>query len=141
MPEPFCTTRRVEFIDTDMAGIVHFSNFARFAEQAEAELFRSLGLSLVTKQEDGSVVGWPRVSVSFSFKAPAYYDDVLEISIVVDRVGVKSLTMHFEFHRGETLIATGKLKTAFCRFLPDEPMRSIVIPDDQRRMFEEFVVE
>jgi tetratricopeptide (TPR) repeat protein len=32
---PFTTTRRVEFGDTDMAGIMHFANFFRFMEAAE----------------------------------------------------------------------------------------------------------
>ena len=35
MTNPFRTTRRVEFADTDMAGIVHFANFFRFMEAAE----------------------------------------------------------------------------------------------------------
>lgn len=40
----FQTSRRVEFCDTDMAGIVHFANFFRYMEAAEHELFRNLGL-------------------------------------------------------------------------------------------------
>ena len=44
----FTTTRRVEFCDTDMAGIVHFSTFYKWMEQAEHDYFRSLGLSIVT---------------------------------------------------------------------------------------------
>ena len=39
----FITHRRVEFSDTDMAGIVHFANFYRYMEQAEHDFFRSLG--------------------------------------------------------------------------------------------------
>src|SRR5262245_9340224 len=97
--ETFITTRRVEFIDTDMAGIVHYSNFARYAEQAESEFFRALKLTLVGMQPDGTKVGWPRVSCSFSFKAPAYFEDVLEIRITIQRIGVKSLTLNFEFVR------------------------------------------
>ena len=36
----FQTTRRIEFGDTDMAGIVHFANFFRFMEAAECEFLR-----------------------------------------------------------------------------------------------------
>ena len=43
---PFTTTRRVEFGDTDMAGIMHFANFFRFMEAAEPDFLRSLGLSV-----------------------------------------------------------------------------------------------
>src|SRR5213078_989612 len=46
MPAVFRTTRRVEFADTDMAGIVHFANFFRYMESAEHEFLRSHGLSV-----------------------------------------------------------------------------------------------
>lgn len=123
----FVTTRRVEFVDTDMAGIVHFSNFFRYMETAEAEFFRSQGHSLALTK-NGSGVGWPRVAAAASFKAPAYHNDVLEIRIYVRRRGFKSLTLQFEFRRGETLIATGQIKTAYCRFRPDQPIESLEIP-------------
>src|SRR6516164_335429 len=64
MPPQFTYTRRVQFSDTDMAGIVHFANFYRFMEEAEHEMFRSLGFKIVEKQPDGSVLGWPRVQAS-----------------------------------------------------------------------------
>ena len=44
--QPFRTTRRVEFCDTDMAGIAHFSNFFRWMESAEVEFLRQRGLSV-----------------------------------------------------------------------------------------------
>ena len=111
----FITSRRVEFVDTDMAGIVHFTNFFRYMEQAEAEFFRSQGHSLASTK-NGSGTGWPRVAASASFKAPAYHNDVLDVRIFVRRRGFKSLTLQFEFRRGETLVATGQIKTAYCRF-------------------------
>ena len=40
MATPFRVTRRVEFHETDMAGIVHFSNFFRYMEFAEVEFLR-----------------------------------------------------------------------------------------------------
>ena len=58
MTTPFVTTRRVEFGDTDMAGIMHFANFFRFMEAAETDFLRSLGLS-VSWQRGRSEVGLP----------------------------------------------------------------------------------
>ena len=43
MSYEFQITRRVEFSETDMAGIMHFSNYFRFMETAEHAFFRSLG--------------------------------------------------------------------------------------------------
>jgi YbgC/YbaW family acyl-CoA thioester hydrolase len=42
---------RVEFTDTDMAGIVHFSSFFRYMEVTEHAFFRSLGFSIVMQHE------------------------------------------------------------------------------------------
>jgi YbgC/YbaW family acyl-CoA thioester hydrolase len=140
LPETFITTRRVEFIDTDMAGIVHYSNFARYAEAAESEFYRALDLTLVGWQPDGTKVGWPRVSCSFSFKAPACFEDVLQIRINVARIGVKSLTLHFQFLRDEKLLATGELKTAFCVFPRDGEVRSLPIPREVIDKLEPFLI-
>ena len=43
MAYEFKATRQVEFSETDMAGIMHFSNFFRFMETAEHGFYRSLG--------------------------------------------------------------------------------------------------
>jgi len=47
MPYEFKATRQVEFSETDMAGIMHYSNFFRFMETAEHGFYRSLGFSVV----------------------------------------------------------------------------------------------
>jgi acyl-CoA thioester hydrolase len=132
----FTTTRRVEFADTDMAGIVHFANFFRYMEQAEHELLRSLGTSVATEQPDGSVIGWPRVSCSCSFEEPARFEDELQVRVAVARVGTKSVTYTIEFFRGGTKIAAGQTKAVCCRFRYGEPMQSIDIPADLRARLE-----
>lgn len=128
MTAQFVTTRRVEFADTDMAGIIHFANYYRYMEEAEHAFFRSLGLSIMQSQPNGSVIGWPRVSASCSFEAPAYFEDVLEVRVNVVRKGVKSLNYEIEFWRGETRLAHGKLKTVCCVCRHGHPLESIPIP-------------
>lgn len=141
MPEPFHTTRRVEFCETDMAGIVHFANFYIYMEQAEHDLFRELGMQMINRQPDGSVISWPRVSASCSFSAPARYDDVLDVSVTVNRIGLKSVIFGIEFHRGETRIAHGQLKTVCCHFNHDGGLTSIEIPAGDRRKLETYEAE
>jgi YbgC/YbaW family acyl-CoA thioester hydrolase len=125
----FITHRRVEFCDTDMAGIVHFANFYRYMEQAEHDFFRSLGFSIMETQPDGTVLGWPRVSAKCSFEAPAFYQDVLEIRLSIERIGVKSLSINYEFFREGQRIARGQMKTVCCLFEPGKPMRSLELPE------------
>ena len=138
MPAQFTTTRRVEFAETDAAGIAHFANFFRYMEETEHEFFRSLGLRIMSEGKEGALISWPRVSVSCSFEAPAYHEDVLEIRLDVVRKGAKSLTFEFEFWRDDVRIAHGQVKTACCICQRGGPIRSIVIPDDYNEKLEEM---
>jgi acyl-CoA thioester hydrolase len=134
MTAHFTTHRRVEFADTDAAGIIHFASYYRYMEEAEHLFFRSLGLSVMKKVDDHTVLGWPRVSASCTFEAPARFEDVLEIRLTVERQGVKSLTMQYEFFLGEgdaaKRIAFGRMKAACCLCRHDQPLESIPIPDE-----------
>ncbi len=128
MHSEFHTTRRIEFSDTDMAGIVHFSRFFVFMEAAEHAFLRSLETS-VSAEWEGNKIGWPRLEATCTYLSPAVFEDVLDIYLKVIRKGTKSLTYRFDFFRGETAIASGKLSTVCCICNPDEKIRSIPIPD------------
>ena len=114
MPPQFTYARRIRFAETDVAGVVHFSNFYRLMEEAEHEYFRSLGLKIMDHLPDGTAVGWPRVRASCAFESPAHYDDLVEIDVNITRVGVRSLTLAFRFRRGDTQLARGEVKTVYC---------------------------
>ncbi len=134
----FKSTRRVEFCETDMAGIVHFSNFYKWMEQVEHEFFRSLGLSIVGTQPDGSVIGWPRVSAQCRFESPARYEETLEVMLTVQRIGVKSLTFDVAFTHNGRSVAKGTMKTVCCILRPGQPLQSLEIPDSYRSKMEEY---
>jgi len=92
----FKLTRRVEFSETDTAGIMHFSNFFRYMEVAEHAFFRSLGTSI---HAAGNSLGWPRVHVECDFKHPLRFEDVVEISLFVREKKKKSLVYTFVFRK------------------------------------------
>src|SRR5262249_39070483 len=134
MPTPFRTTRRVEFADTDMVGLVHFANFFRYMEAAEVEFLRSLGLS-VARPVEGEHVGFPRVSAACDFVGPVRFEDVLDVEITVKNLGRKSVTYGFEFFKGGRLVARGQITAVCCRVTPGH-IESIEIPADVRKKFE-----
>lgn len=137
MSAQFVTQRRVEFSDTDMAGIIHFSAYYRYMEEAEHAWFRSLGLSVMMPHAEGAVIGWPRVSASCSFEAPARFEDVLEIRMNVERKGVKSVTTGYEFFLGETRVAHGRMKIACCICRHNAPLESIPLPPEYHSVIHE----
>jgi YbgC/YbaW family acyl-CoA thioester hydrolase len=131
MSAVFRTTRRVEFADTDMAGIVHFVNFFRYMEVAEHEFLRARGLSVALDWE-GQHLSFPRVSASCDFQSPVRFEDVLDIELELAKVGRKSLTFAFTFRHADRLVARGQLGTVCCLLRPGQPLESIEIPPGVR---------
>lgn len=96
MPYEFKAIRRVEFSETDMAGIVHYSNFFRYMETAEHAFFRALGHSVVMDKFE-TPMGWPRVHAECDYRQPLRFEDEVEIHLLVREKKSKSLTYLFKF--------------------------------------------
>jgi acyl-CoA thioester hydrolase len=126
-PQAFRATRRVEFSDTDAAGIAHFTAFFRWMEQAEHELLRSVALS-VFMQMEGQEITWPRVSSKCDFRSMAKFEEVLEVATSISRLGEKSVTWSFQFTIGPRDVASGEITTVCCRVNPDGTLTSTSIP-------------
>src|ERR1051325_10900428 len=100
MTHEFRTTRQVEFADTDMAGIMHFSNFFRFMESTEHAFYRSLGLSVDMEKTGRSLgMGWPRVKADCEYLRPLRFEDVVEIHLLVREVRAKAIRFDFIFRK------------------------------------------
>ncbi|MCI0458069.1 MAG: acyl-CoA thioesterase [Gemmataceae bacterium] len=132
MPTPFRTTRRVEFADTDMAGIVHFANFFRYMEAAEVEFLRARGLSVKLEWE-GQKIGFPRVAASCEYLRPALFEDLLDVTVRLVQIGRKSVTYAFEFSKDGVLSARGQISAVCCRIQTDQPLEAIEIPASLRQ--------
>ena len=131
MAHEFTLVRQVEFSETDMAGIVHFSNFFRYMEAAEHAFFRSLGFSIHTS--DPERVGWPRVHAACDFRHPLRFEDSVEIRLLVREKREKSLVYSFIFRKlNETSpieVARGTLKVVCVkRGAANGKMTSVAIP-------------
>jgi len=131
MAYEFKMTRRVDFVETDMAGIMHYSNFFRFMEATETAFFRSLGHSIYPT--DFHTVGWPRVHADCDFKRPLRFEDLVEIHLLVRAKGEKSLTYTFIFRKlnGAPVreVARGNVVAAcVSRDKPGGRMTAVAIP-------------
>jgi acyl-CoA thioester hydrolase len=132
MAYEFKAQRRVEFADTDMAGIMHYSNFFRFMETAEHGFYRSLGFSVVEPGLDPRV-GWPRVHAECDYRKPLRFEDLVEIHLLVTEKRSKALSFQFRFRKlgggaGEE-VARGALTIVCVSHAPDGTMKAVAIPD------------
>ena len=88
--ETFRLPLRIFWEDTDAGGIVFYANYLKFFERARTEWLRARGCSqeaLRTEQRMAFVVTDTRLR----FVAPARLDDLLEITVGVERAGQASL--------------------------------------------------
>ncbi|RXK55752.1 acyl-CoA thioesterase [Oleiharenicola lentus] len=98
MPSEFRLQRTVEFCETDMAGIMHFSNFFRWMEACEAGFYRSLDLPLISFVP-GNVVGWPRVTASCTYKEPLRFNETAEVRLLIKELRTRAVIYVFQFRK------------------------------------------
>jgi YbgC/YbaW family acyl-CoA thioester hydrolase len=119
--------RRVQFHETDAAGIVHFSCFFRYMEEAEHALWREAGLSIASPKAE---VGWPRVSASFDFRSALRFEQEFEVRIRIEAMTRRSIRYGCVLVSGDTIVATGSLVIACVQRLPNNSMRATEIPPE-----------
>ncbi len=119
--------RRVEFRDTDMAGIVHFSVFFAYMEESEHEFLRSIGLG-VFSERDGVTISWPRVAASCNYRAAIRFEDEIEVQVALKRIGSTSLTYDHQILRQSELVADGSVTAVCCQLPPGERPLPMEIP-------------
>ena len=114
MSYEFTLTHRVEFSETDMAGIVHFANFFRMMENTEHAFFRALGFS-IHAQEGVKAVGWPRVSATCEYLRPLRFEEVVDVQLIITEIRPRSIRYVFRFWKKDTLsrveVARGGMTT------------------------------
>src|SRR5512137_1823132 len=131
MPYEFQITRCVEFSETDLAGIMHFSNFFRFMEAAEHAFFRSLGFS-VAQSRIGHEICLPRVHAACDYAVPLRFEDDVRVRLLVERKGRRSLTYQFHFNRlngsGPMEVARGRMTVVSVERQADGTLKAVRLP-------------
>jgi YbgC/YbaW family acyl-CoA thioester hydrolase len=120
----FRYARRVQFAETDLAGIVHFSFYFRYMEEAEHALWRAAGLSIAARD---AAVGWPRVAAAFDYKSPLRFEDEFDVHVRISAVSRRTIEYSFVIRRDATMIGKGFLRAACVSAGPDG-MTSVELP-------------
>lgn len=133
---PFVHRQVVQFVDTDMAGIVHFSNFFRYMEAAEDAFLKQVGVALVDLS-GGKHVSLPRLSARCDYRSPARYGDVLDVSVWVKELRDKTVRYSFQFSTDGRLVAEGEVLAIYCEVT--DQLRSVRIPDSIRQSLSSYL--
>jgi YbgC/YbaW family acyl-CoA thioester hydrolase len=123
----FVYRRRVQFAETDLAGLVHFTCFFRYMEEAEHALWRAAGMSIARA---GEITGWPRLAANCDFKAPLRFEDEFEVAVRVANVRARTIQYEFTLTKAETVVAVGTITTAYVSRPPEGPLKALDLPGD-----------
>jgi acyl-CoA thioester hydrolase len=118
-------TRRVQFHETDLAGVVHFSRFFLYMEEAEHALWRAAGLSIHPRAAE---TVWPRVHASFEFHRALRFEEEFEVWIRIEAIEERKIAYVCELSRDGTRVATGRMTIACARRRGNGPMRGATVP-------------
>ncbi|MCC6221220.1 MAG: acyl-CoA thioesterase [Deltaproteobacteria bacterium] len=125
-------TTRVRYQETDQMGIVYYANFLVYFEMGRTEYLREQGLPYFEIEK--AEVYFPVVEVSCTYRAPAYYDDVLVIHTSVSEVRGVTIEFCYKVFResDEKLIVEGNTKLACV----NSQKRPISIPERIRNVLQ-----
>jgi len=124
---------RVRYAECDAQKVVFNSRYGDYVDIATVEFFRALGfgVSMINGHFDYQVV---RQTVEW--KAPAHFDQVIEMSVAAKHLGNTSITLFTEFRiaGADKVIVTAETVYVLCNALTMEKMS---IPADLRAALEQ----
>ena len=89
---------RVYYEDTDSGGVVYYANYLRFMERARTEWMREMGFEQDRLLQDAGLLFAVR-SANLEYTAPARFNDLLDVTVALQRRGRASLTLQQEVTR------------------------------------------
>jgi acyl-CoA thioester hydrolase len=124
MSSEFIWEVRVYYEDTDAGGIVYYANYLKFFERARTEWLRSLGVNqdILLQEHDAMFVV---KNVSADYHAPARLDDVIKLTLRIDKLGRASIQFVQEAWCGDRLLNTAHVKVGCV----DSALRPRAVPD------------
>jgi acyl-CoA thioester hydrolase len=109
MPSAFHWQVRIYYEDTDAGGIVFYANYLKFFERARTEWLRATGVNQqALAEEDGAIFVVKHASIDY--QAPAKLDDVLDLTLSIEKLGRASIQFVQQAWRCDTLLASAQVK-------------------------------
>lgn len=109
MPSVFTWQVRVYYEDTDAGGIVFYANYLKFFERARTEWLRATGVSQhALASEDSAIFVVKHASIDY--QAPARLDDVLDLTLSIEKLGRASVHFAQQASCNGVLLASAQVK-------------------------------
>jgi len=134
---PLVYRRRIAWSDTDAARIVYTVRFFEFGMAAVEAWFRKIWGKHWYRMHVEQDVGTPFVHIDMDMRAPLVPDDIVDVRVLVERVGRSSLTFAVDGRRHDG--ADCFVARYTCSLVQMNPIRSMPIPADKRRLIDAYI--
>lgn len=124
MSSVFTWEVRVYYEDTDAGGIVYYANYLKFFERARTEWLRSLEVNQDQLLREHDVMFVVK-DVCANYHAPARLDDVIKLTLRIEKLGRASIQFVQQAWCGERLLNTAQVKVGCV----DSGLRPRALPD------------
>jgi acyl-CoA thioester hydrolase len=128
---------RVRYNECDAQGHVFNANYFVYFDVALGELWREALGSYEALTADG--LDLVVAETGARFRTPAYFDDDLEITLAIERLGNTSMVSAIGIARNGDTLAEGRIVHIFVR--ADSLDEKAPIPDPVRRVLQRYGVE
>lgn len=130
------TQARVRYGETDQMGYCYYGNYAQFFEIGRVEAMRDIGMSYRELEEQGVML--PVSKFNIEYKAPAKYDDLLEIETTISLISGPRIQFDYIIRCNDKLICTASTTLVFVN---KETMRPIPAPKNFLKLVEPHKIE
>jgi len=115
---------RSRYGETDKMGYVYYGRYLEYFEVARTEMIRSLGLPYQKLEEAGVML--PVIHSEISYKAPVYYDELMNVEVLVYEIPVVRLQTFYRVttERLEEPHVLGEVSLCFMDSATRKPCRA-----------------
>lgn len=116
----YSSTLRVRYAETDQMGVVHHGNYAQYLELARIEWMEQFGVSYKGMEEKGVML--PVYEMSFKFKRPAHFDDILTIETTLKNTPNVKIEFSYKiYNQHQKLLTTASTVLVFADMKTKKP--------------------
>lgn len=121
--------KKIYYHDTDCGGVVYYSNYLKFLEEARTEFFSDKGLSIKELAEQGTMFIVARQEIDY--KLPAFYGDILDVAAAINNISAARIDFDHEIKKDNQIVAKAKTimvcvdKTLKPKSIPEEVRKKI----------------
>lgn len=120
----FTHPMRSRYGETDKMGYVYYGRYLEYFEVARTEMIRSLGMPYSALEEQGIML--PVVHTRIDYKAPIYYDELMEVKAYLFNLPAVKLETYYEIYteRSQQPHALGNVTLCFMKEANRKPCRA-----------------